>query len=82
MGYGGHDEVADDSEHEREVGEGAATAAAREPQGQHRRGRLECGASQHPDPEGGLLGGISVRRLVATQKGGLWRTNSNAGEIN
>ena len=50
MGYGGHDEVADDSEHEREVGEGAATAAAREPQGQHRRGRLEHEAAQQPDP--------------------------------
>lgn len=66
--------MAEDGDHEREVDEDTAgpATAAWEQQRQRRRGRLGCGAAQHPDPEGTYPGGLRVRQLDARQnEGGL-----------
>uniref|UniRef100_A0A453JLQ3 Uncharacterized protein n=1 Tax=Aegilops tauschii subsp. strangulata TaxID=200361 RepID=A0A453JLQ3_AEGTS len=49
--------------------------------GQHRPGRHDRDAGQHPEADGVHHGFVRVRQVVTRQKGELWRTNTNAGEI-
>ena len=77
-GCGGVQAVADDCEREREAGEGAAdpATAAKEAQRQHRPGRQDRDAGQHPEADGVHHGFVRVRQVVTMQKGELWRGNS------